>query len=246
MKGIILRMVVIQFFWLTHTSLNAQTSPANIDSNNAAINNALNIYHAALYPETGLYNGREYGDYPYRFNTGQPYFMGDTMMLGSVVYEGILYNNVAMKFNLVTNQLIITDPSYVHKLTLSNERIGSFKLFNNRFVHLDADSDNTIKPGFYDVIYDGITPVYKKIQKRIDEKTTMMEGIVRTVYESTSYYIKKEGRFYTVNNKKQVLKLFAGHKKELQQYVRKQKLNIRRDKERALQLIGVWYDGLKK
>lgn len=212
---------------------------------NSGITNALQTYHALLYPETALYNGREYNDYNYSFSNGTPYFVADSMTLGSVTYDSILFENVLMKYNIVAEQLVIADPSFVYHIALDSKHVNSFNLLHTDFVNVTADSDKTIRAGYYMVLYGGATTVFKKLRKRIDEKTTITQGITRVVYESNTYYIKKNGSYYSVSRKKQLLGLFAEHKKELQQYLRNNKLNIKRDKDLALIGIAAWYDNLK-
>lgn len=243
------KLLLFFFFVIFYNRTTAQTGDDDSSLYNASLKYATDNYHKAVYPEIGLYNGREYINYNFSFREGQPYFESDNEdSAGSIVYDGILYEKVPLMLNLVTEQVIINDPSGVHRISLNNDRVSSFTLFNHNFVRLTEDSlnKNEIRTGFYDMLYKGKIFVFKKIQKEIDEKLSVTEGSLIRVYEHDNYYIKKEDRFYSISTKKQVLHVLKDRRKELQQFIRKNRLKIRKHKDRALPAIAGWYDSINK
>ncbi len=56
-----------------------------------------------------IFNGREYERYSFYLNKGIPFFMSDTMTLGSVVYDGMLYNNVELMYDMILDELTLGD-----------------------------------------------------------------------------------------------------------------------------------------
>src|SRR6267142_7278950 len=68
--------------------------------------NAKDTYFSALGPELNLYNGVYYKDYKtYENDEGQPYFGTDLWTEGSVLYDGVIYENVPMLYNVVDDKL---------------------------------------------------------------------------------------------------------------------------------------------
>ncbi len=66
------------------------------------------------------------------------------------------------------DELVTIDPTNVYLIKLNTEHITRFNLLNQTFVRL-ADSTNEISPGFYNMLYEGQSRLYKKINKVIKE-----------------------------------------------------------------------------
>ena len=77
-------------------SFNTFGQTAEIDSITyiKGINNAVAFYQQFIDPPTGLYNGSEYVDYANSIKDGTPYFMSTNFNPGSIVYDGVLYENI--------------------------------------------------------------------------------------------------------------------------------------------------------
>ncbi|MCD8165329.1 MAG: hypothetical protein LUE93_03910 [Bacteroides sp.] len=56
----------------------------------------------------------------------------------------------------------------------------------------------------------------------------------------------KEGQYYTVNSKGALLKQFRSHKKELDSYVRRHKLNFKKDPVAFITAIVEHYEELTR
>jgi len=202
-------------------------------------------YHQFLKPETGLYNGREYYDYSATIKDGDPFFLSTKFNTGSVVYDGILYENVPILYDLVTSDVIITDSNYFYRIKLNGERVSRFSVLQHTFIRLDEDSNAVIKPGFYDLLFDGETRLYKKHIKRVQESVTN-EGVRKYIVESIDYYISKRNVYYQVNSKNDLLAVLKDRKKELNTFVKKNKLDTRRKKDESFTTLVAYYDQLNK
>ena len=113
-----------------------------------AVNNAMINYHQFLKPETGLYNGREYYDYSPTIKDGDPFFLSTKFNTGNIIYDGILYENVPLLYDLVTSDVIITDSNYFYRIKLNGERVSRFSVLQHTFIRLEEDSNSVIKTGF--------------------------------------------------------------------------------------------------
>lgn len=161
--------------------LSGQTPQADSLNYLSAVKNAKTLYRQFIDPPTGLYNGAEYVDYSYQITEGHPFFESADFNPGSVVYDGILYENVRLLYDIIKEQVVIKDPFEVYKPALINERVNEFTLSDHKFVRLvENDSANAaINTGFYEVLYSGTTGVYKKQKKKIQENIAFTNGIKR-------------------------------------------------------------------
>lgn len=226
-------------------------SPAQAIQTDSALHatqleNALSFYHQSLFPETGLYNGPQYVEYAYTLTEGTPFFEA-AFSPGDIVYDNVLYKNVPMLYDLVKEQVVINDPHNIYKISLLNKRISGFTLYNHHFVRLRADSTDKkiIETGFYDELYlsKDIT-LYKKTKKNVEENITSSQGLNRFIVQTINYYFKKENKFYEVSSKKDVLKVLDDRKKDVHQFITKNKLKLRKDKENSLKRIAAFYDSI--
>lgn len=243
----------MRIFFLTATffytcKVWSQTAQADTLNYLNAVKNAKTLYQQFIDPPTGLYNGAEYADYAYQITEGHPFFESADFNSGSVVYDGILYENVRLLYDIVKEEVVIKDPFEIYKIALINERLSEFTLSNHTFVRLvENDSGNAvINTGFYEVLYSGTTGVYKKQKKKVQENVAFANGIKRYVVETSNYFILKDHKFYPVNNKRSLLSLFKNKDNEIQQFMRKNKLNMRKNKGIALTKAVAYYDEINK
>jgi hypothetical protein len=70
--------------------------------------------------------------------------------------------------------------------------------------------------------------------------------VERDFYERNRYFLRKDGQFYAVKGKGSVLGVFDDRKKELQRFLREQKIRYKRDPESAMVQLARQYDVLTK
>jgi hypothetical protein len=236
------------FFLITYHA-SSQISIADTSTVTSSLHNAVNLYHRLLSPETGLYNGSEYAYntyYRFTINEGHPYFQEKRFDTGAVFYNGILYENVPLMYDIIKEELLTKDPISVNTIRLNTERIQWFVILGHTFIKLNHDStDNaTLPSGFYDLLYNGNTSLYKKISKSFEATSDTYYGIKQYVVESSEYFIKKDNHYYKIKNKKALLLVMNNQKKEVEQFIKKNKLSVKKDKENALKNIVAYYDSI--
>jgi len=209
-----------------------------------ALANAKSVYHKSFRDQSALYNGSN-GDYLFPFEKGYPYFYSIVPGIGSVVYDGINYDSIVMTYDEVKDALVII--LGVKRLQLASEKVESFHLFNSDFIKINKDSlaENLVKSGFYNVLYKGKIWLLKKQVKIITEDLKTSQ-VLHMIDEQDYYYIKMDDKFYLVNSKKNLLKIFSDKKKEVQQFIRVNGLNFRNDRMHMLIETIAYYDSLKK
>ena len=229
----------------------AQSFTADSSNEDAHIKSAINLYHHFLAPEPGLYNGSEYvyyQYYPFVINEGHPFFLSKNFNNGSVNYNGMLYENVPILFDIIKDEVLINDPSKKYIIKLNNKRIDRFTILNYTFIHLHPDPayNSIIKDGFYQLLYRGNTNLYKSVEKIIKENAGSSEGINKYVKENDAYIIQQGNKYYAIKNKKTLLLVLSSRKKEVQQFIKKNRLKMKKGKEYAFIKSVAYYDSLDK
>ncbi len=96
--------------------------------------------------------------------------------------------------------------------------------------------------GLYDFVRNGKTKLIVKRMKTHLEEIEDLRVYYR-FFESSRFYIFKEGLYYKVTNKKDVLKLFGNkYKSSIKREVRKHDLSWRKDFEQCLLITVDYYD----
>lgn len=209
---------------------------------------ALQLYHSYLTPETGLFRGPRYMEYVHTLREGHPYFDDGHMHPGMIYYDGVLYEHLSLLYDLVKGQVVIDDPFDNYKIGLINELIDSFTSDRHIFIRL-RDSLNPSQPhnGFYEQLYKGRMSLLKKEKKVVeDDLSAPAMGVQHYISHSISYYIKKGNTYYSVNNRPALLSVMKDRSKELKKFMRKNGLNVRKDKENTLLRATAWYDGFNQ
>jgi hypothetical protein len=240
-------LLLFAYFLISINNIVAQLSPGDSLFYQKAVSNLVSLYHQSSGDQSGIYSGTQYGGYPFSFTEGHPFFYTDKSGTGSVLYDGVLYENVQLQYDELKEVVVMQDAS--HRIQLVNERIAAFTVFNNRFIRLERDSLNRslVSTGFYNLLYEGNVSALKKETKELrEELRSNGEGIQRYIDVRKYYYIKKNNEYYPVKNKKSVTGIYADHKKEIQQFIRKNKLSFRKAPDEMLVKVTEYYDRLIK
>lgn len=226
------------------TNIFAQTTPFETSFYQKALLNTKALYQQSFGEQSAIYNGTN-ANYLVRFDKGHPYFFSPVPGTGSVTYDGIFYDSVLITYDEIKDVVIIA--SGINRLQLATEKVVSFSIFNADFIKIskDSSSDALIKSGFYQVLYKGNVWLLTKQIKTIREDLSGIQ-IMRMIDEQDYYYIQKDGRYYLVNKKKNLLKVFSDRKKEIQQFIKVNGIDFRNNWKYALIETTTYYDSLKK
>ena len=196
--------------------------------------------HTAGYK--GLYNGTEYtGSYP--GTTGHPYFIWDTLQQGAVKYDGIYYPQVGLKYDLVSDELVLLGKQNL-AISLIPSKIDYFTIGDHLYLNNRQDTA-TRQPGqarFYEVLYNGSVLLLANRIKKVERSSRVEDPFIFKPYNY--YFIKKGNAFIQVSSVKAFLNIFNEHRENLRQYIRKNNLNFRKDFEASLMQATRYVDQL--
>lgn len=239
-------MLILSFHFFSNKTI-AQLSADDSIFHSIAISNAVALYYRNIGDQSGLYNGSQYGDYPFKFKEGHPFFYTDSPTTGSIVYDSVFYPDVKLLYDEVANAIIFQDAS--HRIQLINERITRFTIWDNHFIRIVKDSLSSapISPGFYNILYEGRVSVLKQEVKKINEDvSSSAEGVQRFIEEKKYYYIKKKNEYFKVNGKNDLLNIYKDQKKRIRQCIKDNNLSFKNDPDNMLIKVSTCYGQFTK
>lgn len=228
----------------TVTSVFAQTNTADTSLYQQSIQNAVGIYYQAVGENAHLYNGSEYVPHPE--SNKNPYFESSTLQKASVCYDGTVYDNIPLTYDIYKDEVIISKYNQNFRIRLANNKINWFSVSDHLFIRVVHDSSAKTLPGtgFYDQLYNGNVKVLAKRKKKFDEKITL-NGAITQFVQDDHFFIEKDAVYYPVTNKKSVLKVFKDRKKDVQKLLRKNNVKFNKNLEFATVKAAEYYDQVK-
>lgn len=169
--------------------------------------------------------------------TGSPYLSDDWIKGNVVLQNGTKSGLLELKFDQVSNELIFKDQSGT-SLKFSN-RVKEFVLqpygenAKSEIYRRDfpAADDNT-PDDFLLVLIDGNVKLLKRSKKYIiDSKQYASSNVDRSIEEKKSYYLYKDQKLFKFTNSKSITKEFLSNTKDLEDYISKNKINFKNEKD---------------
>ncbi|MBG8553160.1 hypothetical protein [Hymenobacter guriensis] len=208
----------------------SQTSASSPVPSLAASISQLQQQYAQAFPiNAQLYNGPEYVDFAkrYRQNIGHQFFLSPEKAAGSVYYNDHYFPDLQLVYDILADQVILQQPTNPLRFRLVSEKLREFTIGGHQFIRIETDSANqkVIQTGFYELLVDSTIQVLAKRAKRMQEHVNQREKSLEFV-ATNKLYLKKSGVFYAVSNRGSVTRLLADRSKEIQKYIRDNKLKF--------------------
>lgn len=188
--------------------------------------------------EYHLYNGSEYTAF-YRGMRGHSFLISDTLISGDIFYDGALYKNIPLGYNIADNQVYIRNTVQGFNIRLLNEKISWFIISGRKFINLGSSLDNT-HAGFYELLYDGHIKVYAFREKKIKRPASAEDPMYFRQYDD--YFIAIKNRLQQVSNLASALSALPGKDEEIKKIVRSQRLNFKKEPGNAIVAVARYYD----
>lgn len=204
-----------------------------------ALDQTISYNNSTATKTSGLYTGSLYVRDYYNVK-GHPFFETDSLRKGEVFYNGVLYKNADLVYDLSHDNLV-TKYSEDLKLVLVREKIAYFKLQG----HLFASGSDVLGRGFYDVLYTGKIEMLAKRKKELVPWSKSME-FSAAFLQTNNYFIYKDSNYYKVDSKQELLDALKDKKVELKEFISKNKLDFRKGIETALVRTAMYYDQITK
>lgn len=183
-----------------------------------------------------LYNGAEYVHYErmYSHIDGHQFFQTTELQPGDIYYDGTLYHNIPLLYDIKLDQVVLKFPKSPLQLKLVNEKLQSFTVNQHTFVRLTGEktAKAPAPTGFYDVRSQGQARVLARRIKKANETITT-SGVELSFDEADKFYLQKDGVVYPISGIGSFVAVLDDKKKELRKYISTQKLKFRKDQQEA-------------
>ena len=208
---------------------------------------AIKTYYQSIKENAPFFNGAEYTGHGQNI-IGHPFFANGNAYSGFLEYDGVLYNNVSMQYDIVDDAIIISDFTNNYFIRLNSKKIGRFTLYDYVFIQPSfyQGAGEVPENGFFQQLYNGSTTILVKRKKMVIHKTTMEEKSNDRYRQFNSYYIRKGNVYLAIGRNKDVIRAYADKKNEIRKFIGENKLNFRKKPDEMLERTAAYYDQLKK
>ncbi len=233
------------FFLLLFCKLAAQQAMTDSAFYSQSVSNSLAAYRSDVRENLHIYNGSAYLRTGHSIK-GTPFFQSDSLLPGAVIYDGRLYENLLLQYDMVTDQVIIRNYQQVNELQLVPEKLPWFYIGQHVFVRIPADSSTPsfITTGFYEKLHDGRMTVFARRQK-VPRQANDAADNKGSYAVYNSYFLLLNDVFYQANDKNDFLSLMGPEKEAVAKYIKENKINFRKRREVAMVQVAAYYDKLK-
>ncbi len=210
-----------------------------------SLQNAVKVYHDGIGDQAAKFNGSQYQGYTVSFSDGHPYFKNNVLANGSIIYDGVLFENIKLLYDEVADCVVLQDST--HRIQLVNERLSAFSLQESNFEHLIKKENSTLhSTGFYEVLTKGKTTLYKKETKKMIDKFSNANELAVLFEIHHYYYIQRGDQFFEIKKKKDLFKILSDQEKAIVKYITDEHLNYRKAKDMMLIKVIDYYNLLNQ
>ena len=203
------------------------------------------LYKKAIGENLHIYSGNEYVAPSAQGQKllGNPYFLSDQFLEGSIYYDGNYYKKIPVHFQIQDEKLIITHPVTHTPIELLNEKISYFTIGNYEFFKIPAQTASLLHTSklYYNKLYNGSVIIWAIRDKKYT-LSAKAEDQTATYKEYDQYYLQKGNNFYSIESEKELLKVLPEKKAELKKFIRLHHLKFNADLEKNLILTVQYYD----
>jgi hypothetical protein len=202
---------------------------ADTSANNPSMATALSYYINSIGINAAIYAGSENPNPRYPVNDGFPFFEQESAVNGEILYDGVLYKNVPMWYDLVRNEVAVQHPKRNARIALNSNKVEYFALGSEYFIRPERDSeDSELMPSaFYHVLHDGETLLLARYTKQMSEIIKESQYVTNYTKQRGEYFLKQDGRYYPVKNLKALLNHVDDKRQEVQQHLREYRQNLK-------------------
>ena len=177
---------------------------------------------------------------------GDQFFLTNTLLKGSVTFNGWKFNNLDLKYDIANDELVLNIESYPGIL-MNKEMVDSFSLvYENRNYHIiNAGIDTfSVLRGYVNVLYDGPSTMYVKYTKKI--QPLAVDGRFDLFVPENLIYLRKDTEIVPITGKKKLLNLLGDKKKEIRSFLKSSGIKLTRKDPGTFIPVLKYYDSIRK
>jgi hypothetical protein len=195
-----------------------------------AQNNPVISYLQQAGDHAEIYNGRIETVYNILLFDNFPYYVSSDFADASLVYKNRYYPDQKARLDLYREQLIIFPPGKQIGITVNFHDVEQVNMYGKTFMRLIPSKDSGIKPGFYIKLSEkGKMQLFGKVYFVLEQRQ-----VTYGFEHKMRYYLLYNNRYHHVKNNGSFTKLFPKYKKEINKFVKDQKLNFKKNPDESL------------
>ena len=175
---------------------------------------------------------------------GDQFLFSDLFLPGSVTINGKIFKNVRIKYDIFSDEIITPVNSEVI-LQLNKEMVDSFTIsFEDKVYRFTNIRNDTLKnfTGYINLIYKGSSAFYVKYKKLISPSNTpKSDGYF---IQNHMMYLMKDNIVYPIKGTKTLYKSLNADKKQIRNYIKKNKLKVSKKIPESFVPVIRYYDSI--
>lgn len=173
-------------------------------------------------------------------SNSSPYYKGLAFTRGTIVYDGVRYEDQTLAYDISSDKLVLEDVNYIQVIKI----LVDYFTVNGDTVIYKGNSNGGIPAGYYERIYlSDSTSAVAKHSKYLKEvmRGTVME---RNYQETIRYYVLMTGseNYKDLRSEKDLLDLNKDLKKEAKALVRSRSLKFKKQPKETIQTVLQFYE----
>ena len=191
-----------------------------------------------------LYTGEAYPAYAPGIK-GDPFFMITQMKAGDIFYDGVLYKNIPMLYDITADKVIINRYNGNETMQLLNEKIKYFTFEGHRFENLaTVEEKQDVSKKLFNVLTNGKATLLAQRIKHI--KHGLKAEDPYSFVEEDAFWIRNGNNLFVVTNRNDALQALADKKTQVKIFIRKNRLKFKKKIEKDLIELVNYYESLTK
>jgi len=236
-------MKLIVLFLLVFCIYDLHAQPGDSLRSQLAAFEAIKYYHSSMGINAAIYTGKEHSGYP-EFYEGTAYYKEPAWQKGEIMYDGIHYPEVFLKYDMVKDEVIVRSADSITAIVLVPQRVSWFRYEEGKFIYIPKTDEFSLF-GFYHELQAGKITLLARRKKIIDEIVTAA-AVVHKFVEKKGYYVRKAAMVYPLKNEQAFYEAVGEKKNELKQYLKSKSLKYGKDPEAAMNAMIQYYNLLSR
>ncbi|MGY3213298.1 hypothetical protein [Mucilaginibacter sp. HD30] len=238
------RIIIVCVLMLGNLKLLSQPLITDTALTSTTTNAALQLYQNAMSGQLKLYNGPEY-KYENPNIKGSPFFNeSNEWQKGTVGYDGAVYQNVSMRYDLFKDELVLLHYNGVFSFYLIKDKVNFFDFGQHYFTRVKVTGG--IPAGYYEVLYNGSTTILAKHNVEHQPQVGTQSGNIYGVFKHAKrYFVAVNDQYESFKKPAALPGILKDKKEELRRFIKTNKIDIKNKPEESIAIIAAEYDRLK-
>lgn len=205
-------------------SLNAQTARTE-----RADSASIRSYQDKVGIYSPLFYGKESYKYPHNIS-GSPFYGSEKYIAGALYYDKNIYLHTLLRLDTYRDELCVSNPEGNVSIVLNSFLVDSAFINGEKLIYYHTEEKrNAPKSAYYIELHSGQSILYKKNSCKLLESTNESRVVSRKFSQSSEYYLDIHNEFYRITSKNSLLKALKTHKKELNRFIKNNRLNYKKE-----------------